>query len=62
METKISKFIVPLLGVTLGCGANAMAASTKHFAVVFPTYMEEWLTAVPMISTDGGKTGEPMSL
>ncbi|WP_170930602.1 fibro-slime domain-containing protein [Fibrobacter sp. UWB1] len=32
----------------------------KYFFVMIPPDYEEWLSAVPMISTDGGQTGKPM--
>ena len=34
-------------------------AGAKHFAVLIPSDTE-WQASVPMISTDGGKTGKPM--
>ncbi|WP_407451022.1 fibro-slime domain-containing protein [Fibrobacter sp.] len=32
----------------------------KYFFVMIPPDYEEWLSAVPMISMDGGQTGKPM--
>ncbi len=33
----------------------------KYFFVMIPPDMEEWMSAVPMLSLDGGKTGKPMT-
>ncbi|SHK73883.1 fibro-slime domain-containing protein [Fibrobacter sp. UWOV1] len=32
----------------------------KYFFVMIPPDYEEWMSAVPMLSTDGGQTGKPM--
>ena len=32
----------------------------KYFFVMIPPEMEDWMSAVPMLSMDGGKTGQPM--
>ena len=34
---------------------------TKYFFVMIPPDYEEWMSAVPMISMDGGQTGKPMT-
>ena len=33
----------------------------KYFFVMIPPEMEDWMSAVPMISMDGGVTGSPMT-
>ena len=33
----------------------------KYFFVMIPPEMEDWMSAVPMISLDGGATGSPMT-
>jgi len=33
----------------------------KYFFVMIPPEMEDWMSAVPMISMDGGATGSPMT-
>ncbi|WP_163437085.1 fibro-slime domain-containing protein [Fibrobacter succinogenes] len=35
--------------------------NAKHFFVMIPPDYEEWMSAVPMISIDGGQTGKPMT-
>lgn len=40
---------------------SAAWAGPKHFFVLIPPDSEEWLSAAPMLSTDGGKTGKPMT-
>ena len=35
--------------------------NAKYFFVMIPPDMEEWMSAVPMLSMDGGKTGKPMT-
>ena len=42
----------------IACSQLAWAGA-KHFSVLVPLDAE-WQAAVPMISTDGGKTGKPM--
>ena len=32
----------------------------KYFFIMIPPDYEEWMSAVPMLSTDGGQTGKPM--
>lgn len=39
----------------------AWAGATKHFFVMIPPDFEEWMSSVPMLSLDGGKTGKPMT-
>ena len=36
------------------------APNAKYFFVMIPPDMTEWMSAVPMISLDGGQTGKPM--
>ena len=45
--------------VTLACMQMAWAQS-KYFFVMIPPDFEEWMSAVPMLSLDGGATGKPM--
>ena len=35
--------------------------NAKYFFVMIPPDYEEWMSAVPMISIDGGQTGKPMT-
>ena len=35
--------------------------NAKYFFVMIPPNMDEWMSAVPMLSMDGGKTGVPMT-
>ena len=39
----------------------AWAGATKYFFVMIPPDFEEWMSSVPMLSLDGGKTGKPMN-
>ena len=49
-----------MAGAALVCSA-AWAGSTKQFFLLVPE-SEDWISSAPMISTDGGKTGKPMSM
>ena len=48
----------------MACAAlvcSAAWAGQKHFFMVVPPNMQEWVASAPMISTDGGVTGKPMT-
>ena len=48
----------------MACAALACSAAwagQKHFFMLVPPDMEEWVASAPMISTDGGVTGKPMT-
>lgn len=48
----------------MACAALACSAAwagQKHFFMLVPPDMQEWVASAPMISTDGGVTGKPMT-
>ena len=50
-----------LMAVSLAFAQMLWAGNTKHFFVLIPPDFTEWMSAVPMISMDGGMTGKAMT-
>ncbi|WP_163437083.1 fibro-slime domain-containing protein [Fibrobacter succinogenes] len=50
-----------LMAVSLAFAQMVCAQATKHFFVMISPDFEEWMSAVPMISMDGGMTGKAMT-
>ena len=50
-----------LMAVSLAFPQMVCAQTTKHFFVMISPDFEEWMSAVPMISMDGGMTGKAMT-
>ncbi len=50
-----------LMAVSLAFAQMVCAQTTKHFFVMISPDFEEWMSAVPMISMDGGMTGKAMT-
>lgn len=50
-----------LCGTVISAGAVSANAATKHLGILLP-YSTEWLSNIPMISFDGGKTGEALKV
>ena len=50
-----------LMAVSLAFAQMVCAQATKHFFVMISPAMEDWMSAVPMVSTDGGMTGKAMT-
>ena len=50
-----------LMAVSLAFAQMVCAQATKHFFVMISPDFEEWMSAVPMISMDGGMTGKVMT-
>ena len=40
---------------------SANPPDAKYFFVMIPPEMDDWMSSVPMLSMDGGKTGKPMT-
>lgn len=57
---KHMKFL--LCGAIISAGAVSANAATKHLGVLIPPQYDEWLSDIPMLSMDGGKTGTAMPL
>ena len=50
-----------LMAASLAFAQMVCAQATKHFFVMIPPDLDEWMSAVPMISMDGGMTGKAMT-
>ena len=50
-----------LMAASLAFAQMVCAQATKHFFVMISPDFEEWMSAVPMISMDGGMTGKAMT-
>ena len=50
-----------LMAMSLAFVQMLWAQTTKYFFVMIPPEMEDWMSAVPIISMDGGKSGKAMT-